>query len=80
MELIEAQLSQYHISDLVDLDVLSNLLEKYSNATGMTTALLDLEGDVLIATNWQDSCMKFHRKNKETCANCLESDTALASA
>lgn len=69
-----------HISELIDVERLRLLLEKYSNATGMVTALLDLEGNVLIATNWQDSCTKFHRKNATTCVNCLESDTALANA
>jgi PAS domain S-box-containing protein len=70
---------RYFIRDLIDIDKLTELLELYSNATGMVTALLDLQGNVLIATNWQDSCTQFHRKNETTCANCLESDTALAS-
>ncbi|WP_440903764.1 PocR ligand-binding domain-containing protein [Catenovulum sp. SX2] len=69
---------QYFIKDLIDIEQLTTLLEKYSLATGMVTALLDLEGNVLIATNWQDSCTKFHRQNATTCANCLESDTILA--
>ncbi|WP_016957409.1 PocR ligand-binding domain-containing protein [Catenovulum agarivorans] len=68
----------YFIKDLIDIKKLTELLEKYSLATGMATALLDLDGNVLIATNWQDSCTKFHRKNATTCANCLESDTILA--
>ncbi len=69
-----------HITELIDVQKLNGLLEKYSDATGMVTALLDLEGTVLIATNWQDSCTKFHRQNATTCANCLESDTAIASS
>ena len=69
---------QYFIKDLIDIEQLTTLLEKYSLATGMVTALLDLDGNVLIATNWQDSCTKFHRQNATTCANCLESDTILA--
>lgn len=69
---------EFLVSDLIDIPRLTKLLELYSAATGMVTALLDLDGNVLIATNWQDSCTKFHRKNATTCANCLESDTALA--
>ncbi|OHU88445.1 MULTISPECIES: PocR ligand-binding domain-containing protein [Pseudoalteromonas] len=71
---------QYFVEELIDIPKLTELLELYSNATKMVTALLDLHGNVLIATNWQDSCTKFHRKNEQTCANCLESDTALAGA
>jgi PAS domain S-box-containing protein len=72
--------SQIHITDLVDIDELRELFEAYSDTTGMVTALLDLEGKVLIATNWQDSCTKFHRQNDITSKRCLESDTALAGA
>ncbi|MBI9033906.1 MAG: PocR ligand-binding domain-containing protein [Bacteroidales bacterium] len=68
------------IIEIIDVDKLAVLFEKYSDASGMATALLDLEGNVLIATNWQESCTKFHRMNSTTCKNCLESDTALAGA
>ncbi len=67
-----------HISEIIDIDELKLLFESYSLNTGMVTALLDLEGNVLIATNWQDSCTQFHRQNSTTNARCVESDTALA--
>lgn len=67
-----------HIRDIVDIDELTALFQSYSDITGMVTALLDLEGNVLIATNWQDSCTRFHRVNEVTSKRCNESDTALA--
>lgn len=67
-----------HIRDIVDIDELTALFQSYSDITGMVTALLDLEGNVLIATNWQDSCTWFHRVNEVTSKRCNESDTALA--
>lgn len=69
---------QYAVKDLIDTDKLQELLQMYSDATGMATALLDIEGNVLIATNWQDACIQFHRQNPLTCANCHESDTVIA--
>ncbi|SDC72077.1 PocR ligand-binding domain-containing protein [Williamwhitmania taraxaci] len=67
-----------HISEIIDISGLNLLLEKYTVLTHMGTAVLDLEGKVLIATGWQDICTKFHRINKDTCKNCVESDTSLA--
>ncbi len=71
---------RYNIRDIIDIDELKSLFENYSDITGMTTALLDLEGNVLIATNWQNSCTQFHRTNAITRDRCHESDTALAGA
>ena len=40
-------------------------------------AVIDLKGNVLAATGWQDICTKFHRANPQTLWNCLESDLLL---
>jgi signal transduction histidine kinase len=42
------------------------------------TAILDLEGTILIATGWQRICTQFHRVNPQTAARCRQSDTVLA--
>lgn len=67
-----------NIDEIIDIAELTELFQNYSHITGMTTALLDLDGNVLIATNWQDSCTQFHRVSEVTQPRCLESDTALA--
>lgn len=67
-----------NLSELVDIGELRGLCESFTAITGAVTAVLDLEGNVLIATGWQDICTKFHRVNPQTCARCLESDTVLA--
>ena len=69
---------QHAIKEFIDVEQLQLLMQKYSDATGLATALLELSGEVLIATNWQDACNTFHRQNPVTCANCQQSDTALA--
>ncbi|MBW4057221.1 MAG: response regulator [Proteobacteria bacterium] len=65
-------------SDLVNIDELRGLCESYTSVTGAVTALLDLEGTVLVSTGWQDLCTRFHRINNATAARCHESDTILA--
>ncbi|MDM8529251.1 PocR ligand-binding domain-containing protein [Anaerolineales bacterium HSG24] len=67
------------ITELINIDELQELCEDFTTVTGAVTALLDLEGNVLIATGWQDICTQFHRVHSETEARCLESDTILAS-
>lgn len=67
-----------HLSELVDVAELRGLCESFTAITGAVTAVLDLEGNVLVATGWQDICTQFHRAHPATCVRCLESDTELA--
>ncbi|MBR0566972.1 diguanylate cyclase [Azoarcus sp. L1K30] len=67
-----------NLSEVLDIDELRGLCESFTAITGAVTAVLDLEGKVLIATGWQDICTRFHRVNPSSCARCLESDTVLA--
>ena len=68
----------YNIRDIIDIKQLTSLLEKFTAATGTGTALLDLEGNVLIATGWQEICTQFHRVHPEMKKRCQESDVTLA--
>jgi len=65
-------------SDLVVIDELRGLCESFTALTGAVTAILDLEGNILVATGWQDICSRFHRLNPLTATRCRESDTTLA--
>ncbi|SEH34972.1 sensor histidine kinase [Magnetospirillum fulvum] len=67
-----------NLRDLLPLDDLRRLCEDFTALTGAVTAVLDLEGNILIATGWQDICTRFHRVNSETAIRCRESDTILA--
>lgn len=65
-------------ADLVDVDELKGLCESFTAITGAVTAILELDGTILIATGWQDICTRFHRVNDATANRCRESDTILA--
>jgi PAS domain S-box-containing protein len=63
--------------ELVEINELQSLCEIFSKLTGFVTAILDMEGNVLVATGWQEICTEFHRKNPETAEACRKSDTVL---
>ena len=58
---------------------MQDLSESFNRLTGIPTAILDLDGNVLTACGWQPICTEFHRKNEISAERCLESDTVLAS-
>jgi len=74
----EVQRTDLRFSELVSIEELRGLCESFTAITGSPTAILDLEGNILIATGWQDLCTRFHRINHFTASRCRESDTILA--
>lgn len=69
---------QYDLKKILDVQKVEKLLETYTKATGLVSALLDLEGNILCKSGWQSICLNFHRINPETAQNCKISDTHLA--
>ena len=63
-------LSSMKFAELVDIQELKILCENFTEATGAVTAILELDGEILVATGWQDICTKFHRCNPETAKRC----------
>jgi PAS domain S-box-containing protein len=69
---------KYSIQDLVDLEQLRNIFEKFTQSTGFTIGFLDHPGlNVLIATGWRDICTKFHRASPASIKNCIKSNKHL---
>lgn len=75
----ERNISEFELSDLIDVEAVQSLADSYCRASGLPVAILDRKGKVLIASGWQKICTQFHRVNPRTCLHCLESDTILAS-
>ena len=65
-------------SELVNISKLRELCESFTAITGAVTAILDLKGNILTASGWQDICTRFHRVQPATAHRCRVSDTALA--
>ena len=63
---------------IIDIDAIQSTMDDFHRLTNMVTAVLDLDGNVIESTGWQDICTQFHRKNPQTARNCTESDLYLA--
>ncbi|MGM9969332.1 MAG: PocR ligand-binding domain-containing protein [Anaeroplasma sp.] len=64
-----------HISDVIDLNVLSELMESWSKATGMATIAIDANGKYISERiGFTDFCTKYTRGSKEGLKRCIECD------
>ncbi len=66
------------LRELIDCGELQTIMDDFYSLTGCGIGIIDLDGQVLVATGWQDICTLFHRAHPETLKNCLESDLNLS--
>ena len=72
--------TRYSIQQLVDIPRLHALFEEFSRSTGFTTGLVSHpEQELLIATGWQDICVKFHRACPKAAKCCKDINVHLTS-
>ncbi|OQW86803.1 MAG: hypothetical protein BWK72_16000 [Rhodoferax ferrireducens] len=72
------QETDYGIADLVDIEQLRNLFERFTKATGFTIGFLDHPRmNVLIATGWKRICTDFHRRSPAAERSCFSSNQQL---
>ncbi|OHB33676.1 MAG: hypothetical protein A2X84_03235 [Desulfuromonadaceae bacterium GWC2_58_13] len=64
----------YRFSDIVDIPEIQGLMENLYRASGIPCGIIEVDGQILVATGWQDICTRFHRAHPETAALCRESD------
>ena len=64
----------YSFEELVDIQQLNELMEQLHGMTRIPSAIFDDEGNILIATGWQELCTRFHRQHPVTAARCQESN------
>lgn len=73
-----ANISDIALGAIINVAEVQSIMDDFYHLTNMATAILDLKGNVLELTGWQDICTKFHRINPQTAGNCTESDLVLA--
>lgn len=66
------------LNDILDVKNFQAMLDDFYSLTNIGIGIIDRDGNVLVATGWQDICTKFHRIHPVTCQNCVESDTVLS--
>lgn len=64
--------------DVIGSHEIQSLMDYFYSLTRIGIAILDLKGEILVHTGWQDVCVKFHRMHPTTQNNCIESDTYLS--
>ncbi|MFH0967313.1 MAG: PAS domain S-box protein, partial [Methanobacteriota archaeon] len=74
----ESDISELELINILDIPVIQSMMEDFSRLTGMVTAIVDLNGNVIEASGWQDICSKFHRVNEISAKLCTESDLFLS--
>ena len=66
------------VVEALKLGDFQRLFENFSRTMKISSAVIDLKGEVLVKSPWQRICTDFHRVNSITCKRCIESDTDLA--
>jgi len=71
--------SEEEFGNIISSADIQSVMDDFYALTGMGIGIIDLKGNVLVATGWQDICTRFHRVHPETLKNCIESDLFLSS-
>ena len=67
----------FHLRDIVDIDVLTDIFKRFHRLTRIPTAIIDPDGTYLASVGWQRLCLEFHLKNAKARKECLENDRIL---
>ena len=73
----EIQIEGLDLRAIINAEEIQSIMDDFHSLTKMVTAVLDLKGNIIEATGWQDICTKFHRIHPQTALNCTESDLFL---
>jgi len=76
---------KYSFSQLIDVDNLQNILESFYDITKFPTTIIDVAGNIVklsdkrnVGNAWTSICTDFHRRNPDSEADCITSDTLLS--
>ena len=67
----------YELVDLIDVDELQELTDRFSKIIGTAMGIFDTSGKVLFGSGWYDACTQYHRVHPETAERCRKSDIAM---
>jgi ligand-binding sensor protein len=73
----DADIEEQELANIIDVPALQSMMDDLYSVTKIGFRVIDLKGNVLVGTGWQDICAKFHRVNAQSLRNCLESDLIL---
>lgn len=59
---------------ILDTAYIQDMMIDFQKLTGAAFAILDINGNILVASGWQEICINYHRKCPESAKNCQKSD------
>ncbi|MGK2904839.1 MAG: PAS domain S-box protein [Desulfuromonadales bacterium] len=59
------------LKNILDLPTLQNMLDSLWRATGIPFGIIDVQGEFLVETGWQELCRQYHCKNPDVGQRCL---------
>ena len=65
------------VIEFVGKGKIQDLMDSFYQAVGIANAVVDMAGNIVVQTGWQDLCVKFHSKTIKTCTCCIENDDVL---
>ena len=74
----EGDLTSLTLSEVIDAKSLQPMMESFHRITGIGCAIVQTDGEVLVAVGWQEICRKFHRKSTQSLKGCIESSILLS--
>lgn len=69
----------YNLAELIDIPHMQLLMDRFHAATGIPIGIIGSDGEVLVATGWQEICTEFHRSHPVTAERCRQSDSFIKS-
>lgn len=73
----DGELVDEELANIINGPELQSMMNLFYSLTGMGIGIIDLRGNVLVGTGWQEICTQFFRVGLETRKNCIESDLTL---
>jgi diguanylate cyclase (GGDEF)-like protein/PAS domain S-box-containing protein len=68
-------MSEYRLSDLLDMSIIQKLADSNFNANGLQMSIADaIDGSILVTAGWPGICTFFHRVNARSLEQCRISD------
>ena len=73
----DIEISTEDFVNIINSEQIQAIMDDFYKITNIGIGILDMKGNILVSTGWQDICTKFHRVHPETEKNCIESDVYL---
>jgi len=69
----DSEATNEEVRQIIDFQAVQELMNSFYKVTKIGVSIIDLSGNILVATGWQDTCSKFNHVHTQTLAKCIES-------